>query len=76
MIDVTRELDVTGERCPVPLAKAKIALKVMSSGEVLEVITTDPSSKVDFLVLCQNDKYTLVNQDEREGQLRYWIRLK
>lgn len=50
---VTRELDTCGLRCPLPLLKAKQALRDMSTGEVLRVLATDAGSVRDFKAYAQ-----------------------
>jgi tRNA 2-thiouridine synthesizing protein A len=42
------ELDARGLNCPLPILRAKKALKRMSSGQILHVVATDPGSIKDF----------------------------
>ena len=44
----TRQLDVRGTRCPVPIVRAKKEIDGMQAGDVLEVLATDPGSVQDF----------------------------
>jgi TusA-related sulfurtransferase len=44
----TETLDVRGENCPMPVVKTKQAIDGLSSGEVLEVLATDPGSESDL----------------------------
>jgi len=48
MSDVTKELDTTGLNCPMPILRAKKALKDLASGDILRVTATDPGSVKDF----------------------------
>ncbi len=48
MSDFTKELDASGLNCPMPILRAKKALKDLQSGEVLRVVATDPGSVKDF----------------------------
>lgn len=41
-------LDARGLNCPLPILKAKKALKDMGTGETLEIQATDPGSVKDF----------------------------
>jgi len=50
---VTRELDARGMRCPLPLLKAKQALRDMAAGQVLRVLATDAGSVRDFQSYAQ-----------------------
>jgi TusA-related sulfurtransferase len=45
---VTRELDVTGLKCPMPLVKARQEIANLAVGDVLKVISTDRGSVKDF----------------------------
>ena len=45
-------LDAKGLNCPLPILKAKKALKGMDSGQVLEIQSTDPGSVADFAAFC------------------------
>lgn len=48
MSDVTKELDTTGLNCPMPILRAKKALKDLQPGDILRVTATDPGSVKDF----------------------------
>lgn len=50
---VARELDARGLRCPLPLLKAKQALRDMAAGQVLRVLATDAGSVRDFQAYAQ-----------------------
>ncbi len=45
-------LNAEGLNCPLPIIKAKKALKGMEAGQVLEVRSTDPGSVADFAAFC------------------------
>ena len=44
----TTTLDLTGLKCPLPALKTRKALKSLKSGDVLEVVCTDPLSVIDI----------------------------
>lgn len=44
----TNQLDVRGENCPMPVVKTKQAVDDLASGDVLEVLATDPGSESDL----------------------------
>ncbi|MEE9428110.1 MAG: sulfurtransferase TusA family protein [Paracoccaceae bacterium] len=46
------ELNAEGLNCPLPILKAKKALKGMDSGDVLSIRSTDPGSIADFAAFC------------------------
>ena len=45
-------LNAEGLNCPLPILKAKKALKGLAAGEVLEIRATDPGSVADFAAFC------------------------
>lgn len=46
-------LDVKGLNCPLPILRAKKALKDVAVGGTLEVLATDPGSVKDFEAFCR-----------------------
>jgi tRNA 2-thiouridine synthesizing protein A len=46
-------LDVKGLNCPLPILRAKKALKVMPVGATLQVLATDPGAVKDFEAFCR-----------------------
>ena len=67
-------LDAKGLNCPLPILKAKKALKTMEGGKTLEVLSTDPGSVADFAAFCRTTGNELVEQEEAEGIWTYLIR--
>lgn len=57
-------LDAKGLNCPLPIIKAKKALKGMSSGQVLEVQSTDPGSVADFAAFCNQTGNELLSSNQ------------
>ena len=67
-------LDAKGLNCPLPILRAKKALKSLEGGQVLEVISTDPGSIADFSAFCRTTGNELVAQNEADGIFTYLIR--
>jgi tRNA 2-thiouridine synthesizing protein A len=67
-------LDAKGLNCPLPILKAKKALKSIESGNTLEVLSTDPGSVADFAAFCRTTGHELVEQSEADGVWTYLIR--
>jgi tRNA 2-thiouridine synthesizing protein A len=67
-------LDAKGLNCPLPILKAKKALKSLESGNILEVLSTDPGSVADFEAFCRTTGNELVEQSEADGVWTYLIR--
>jgi tRNA 2-thiouridine synthesizing protein A len=69
-----RELDTRGLRCPLPLLKAKQALRDMAAGETLRVLATDAGSVRDFQAYAQLSGHVLVAFAERDGVYGYLLK--
>lgn len=67
-------LDVKGLNCPLPILRAKKAIKDLASGAVLEVIATDPGSVKDFDAFCRQTGNELVSQKEDAGVYTFEIK--
>ena len=67
-------LDAKGLNCPLPILKAKKALKSMGVGTTLEVLSTDPGSVADFAAFCRTTGNEMLEQNEADGIWTYLIR--
>jgi tRNA 2-thiouridine synthesizing protein A len=68
-------LDTRGLSCPMPLLKTKKALKDMATGEILEILGTDPGSKKDIPDFGNKGGNQFVGMvDASEGHTRYFIK--
>jgi len=69
-----RTLDTKGMKCPLPVLKARRAMKELAAGEVLEVLATDPGAVKDFAAFCATTGDELL-ASEKEGEVyRFHIR--
>ena len=59
---IDKSLDTRGLNCPLPILKAKKALAELTSGQVLEVVSTDPGSLRDFQAFTKQTGHTLLRQ--------------
>ena len=53
-------LDVKGLNCPLPILRAKKALKDVPTGGTLQVLATDPGAVKDFEAFCRTTGNELV----------------
>jgi tRNA 2-thiouridine synthesizing protein A len=68
-------LDATGLLCPLPVLKARRALKPLAPGAVLEVLATDPGAVKDFEHFCKTTGCELIESTEQPGGiLRFQLR--
>ncbi|MDP7548317.1 MAG: sulfurtransferase TusA family protein [Alphaproteobacteria bacterium] len=61
------QLDAKGLNCPLPILRAKKAIKGMDTGATLEVEATDPGSVKDFAAFCRVTGNELVESSEADG---------
>ncbi len=69
-------LDTKGLNCPLPVLKARRAMRDLSDGDVLTVLATDPASYIDFQHFCDTAGHELMDaqEDEAAGVFTYVIR--
>lgn len=67
-------LDAKGLKCPLPVLKAKKAMKGIPAGATLEVLATDPGAVADFDAFCKAGGHELVEQDLDNDVYRFVIR--
>lgn len=75
-VQVARTVDAKGLSCPMPIVKTAQAIKEMTSGTFLEVISTDPGSQKDFVAWAKSTGNELVEQSADGGVFRFILRKK
>jgi tRNA 2-thiouridine synthesizing protein A len=74
-IQVDQTLDCKGLSCPMPIAKlAKKMKKEVQSGQVLQMVGTDPGSKTDVPKWCERNGHEFLGLEEAGGEYTYYIR--
>ncbi len=69
-------LDARGLACPLPVLKAKKAIRKLAPGDPLKVLSTDPGSVADFQTFCEVTGHSLESQSEADGVFEFLIRAK
>jgi tRNA 2-thiouridine synthesizing protein A len=57
-------LDAKGLNCPLPILRAKKALKDMASGQTLQILATDPGAVADFQAFCRTTGNELIDSKQ------------
>ncbi len=70
----TTFLDATGLRCPLPVLRARKAMKTVAAGEILEIKATDPGAVADFQSFCETTGDELLESREDDGVFLFRIR--
>ena len=73
---IALKVDARGLNCPMPIVKTAIAIKTMASGELLEVLATDPGAVKDFAAWSKSTGHPIVEQSTDEGVYRFVIEKK
>ncbi|MDQ1145798.1 tRNA 2-thiouridine synthesizing protein A [Bacillus sp. SORGH_AS 510] len=67
-------LDAKGLACPMPIVKTKKAINELSTGQVLEIHTTDKGAKNDLSAWAKSGGHELLNFEEDQDVLKFWIK--
>lgn len=69
------QLDATGLKCPMPVLRARRALKPLEVGAVLRLLADDPAAAKDVPAFCKTTGNALIEtQDLGDGAMAYFIR--
>ena len=71
---MSSELDARGLRCPLPVLKARKALKSVPIGESLTVLATDPGAPGDFVHFCDTTGHELIGTEQHADHMAITIR--
>jgi len=67
-------LDVKGLNCPLPILRAKKALKDVPAGGTLQVLATDPGAVKDFEAFCRTTGNELVESKQDNDVFSFVIK--
>ncbi len=67
-------LDAEGLKCPLPVLRARKAIKSLAIGAELTVSATDPAAPKDFKVFCEQAGHELVASTEADGVFTFVLR--
>lgn len=73
-MDFDETLDCKGLSCPMPIIKLAKTMKKMPSGNVLQMIGTDPGSKEDVPKWCSKTGNAFLETTEEGGVNTFYIR--
>lgn len=61
-------LDAKGLKCPLPVLRARKAMKDVPPGGLLQVLATDPGAPTDFVHFCETTGNELV-ENRQDGDV-------
>ena len=73
---VARTVDARGLSCPLPIVKTALAIRELASGDLVEVLATDPGSTKDFTAWSKTTGHELVSSSVDGKVFRYVVRKK
>jgi tRNA 2-thiouridine synthesizing protein A len=73
-LNISKILDASGLSCPMPIVKTKKEIDSLSSGQILEVISTDPGSKNDMTAWCKRTGNELMESAEQGGKFQFYVK--
>ena len=76
VIEINQVVDARGLSCPMPIVKTAQAIKPLASGELIEVLATDPGSVKDIAAWSRTTGNELVEQTQDGGVFRFVLRRK
>ncbi|MEX0709828.1 MAG: sulfurtransferase TusA family protein [Chloroflexota bacterium] len=68
---VAKTVDARGLSCPLPIVKTALAIRELASGQLIEVLATDPGSTKDFAAWSKTTGNVLVESSVDGAVFRY-----
>lgn len=74
---MTECLDTRGLRCPLPVLKLRKALKPLSPGSRITLVSDDPVALIDVPHFCSETGHTLVSTEKTDdGAVHFCVEKK
>ena len=70
---ITLTLDCKGLACPLPVLKLSTALKTLTAGAVVEMLSTDPGAVPDVEAYEKRSGHRLLGWSEEGGVYRFLV---
>lgn len=73
-LKVAAVLDTKGLSCPMPLLRTKKEMSKLKSGDILQIMGTDPGSRNDIPGWCERSGHEFLGLKDEEGFTNYYIK--
>jgi len=73
-IKADHTLDTKGLSCPMPLLRTKKEIGKIDSGQILEILGTDPGSRNDLPGWAERSGHEFMGEKEDSGFFRFYIK--
>lgn len=67
-------IDAKGLSCPMPIVRAKKGIDQLNSGEVMELLTTDPGSVKDLQSWVKQTNHELLEHKEEGDVYTFYVK--
>lgn len=68
-------LDAKGLKCPLPVIRARKAIKQLAVGSLLRIECTDPLAEIDIPHMAASDGHEVIGRGSDQKTLWYLIRI-
>ena len=75
-VETMHRVDARGLACPMPIVKTAQAIAGLRSGDLLEVLATDPGATKDFVAWSRTTGHELLELNIADGTYRFVLRRK
>ena len=76
MPDAAKVVDAKGQSCPMPVLLTAKGIKELEAGQIMLVEATDNGARSDIPAWASQTGNELVESEEADGVLRFYIRKK
>lgn len=76
MLQHDLEVDARGLNCPLPILRTKKALNGMQSGQLIQILATDPASVRDFQAFAKQTGNALLSHTQNGLEFTFLMRRK
>jgi tRNA 2-thiouridine synthesizing protein A len=70
---VSLSVDARGLSCPYPVRKAEEAIQKVKVGEVIEIIVTDPTAKIDIPAWAGKNGHKVIEVVDRWLEIYFYV---
>ena len=70
------DLDLSGLECPLPILKTKKKLNEILSGDIINIVCTDPGSQRDFEAFARQTGHQLIESKQEGNFFQFKLKKK
>ena len=74
VVNVDRQIDCIGLFCPMPIVKTREAIREMTVGQVVEMLSDDPASDADMKSWADRSGHQLIGVSREGAIFRFLVR--